>query len=104
MIKTKFVFIFSLMTVIFVGVAHADIASTTYASNATNLTSGTVAAARLPVATKSAAGAVKVGTNLSVSSGIISVASANRTTAGIAKMGEIPVGTTGTETAMIWVE
>ena len=40
--------------------------------NANNLSSGTVPAARLPIATGSAAGAIKVGTNLSISNGVLS--------------------------------
>ena len=43
------------------------------ALNASNISSGTVAAARLPNATTSAKGAVKIGTGISVSSGTISV-------------------------------
>lgn len=41
--------------------------------NADNISSGTVAAARLPNATTSAKGAVKIGTGLSVSSGTVSL-------------------------------
>ena len=45
--------------------------------NASNLASGTVPVARLPLATTSAAGAVKVGSGISVSDGTISVTAAN---------------------------
>jgi len=40
--------------------------------NASNLASGTVPAARIPVATTSAVGGIKVGTNLSISDGVLS--------------------------------
>ena len=52
------------------------------ALNATQLTSGTVPAARLPKATTSAIGGVKIGSGLSVdSNGVISVASGSGSTA-----------------------
>ena len=47
-------------------------ANSSHTHAASAITSGTLAAARLPVATTSALGAVKVGTGLSVSSGLIS--------------------------------
>ena len=49
--------------------------------NASNISTGTVAAARLPAATTSAKGAVIVGSNITVSSGKISLTKANVTTA-----------------------
>lgn len=49
--------------------------------NASNISSGTIAAARLPAATSSAQGAVKVGSNITVSSGTISLTKANVTNA-----------------------
>lgn len=49
--------------------------------NASNISTGTVAAARLPAATTSAKGAVIVGSNITVSSGTISLTKANVTTA-----------------------
>lgn len=45
--------------------------------NASNLSSGTVPVARLPLATTGAAGAVKIGSGISVSDGTISVTAAN---------------------------
>ena len=45
--------------------------------NASNLASGTVPPARLPAATSSALGAVKIGSNITVSSGTISLTKAN---------------------------
>lgn len=49
--------------------------------NASNITSGTIAADRLPSATTSSIGAVKIGSNITVSSGVISLSKANVTTA-----------------------
>lgn len=49
--------------------------------NASNISSGTIAAARLPAATSSALGGVKVGSNITVSSGTISLTKDNITTA-----------------------
>lgn len=48
---------------------------------ASEITSGTLAAARLPAATTSAFGAVKVGSNITVSSGTISLTKSNVTSA-----------------------
>ena len=45
--------------------------------NASNISSGTIAAARLPVATASELGAVKVGANITVSNGTIKLAKSN---------------------------
>ena len=49
--------------------------------NASNISSGTLAEARLPLATASAVGGVKVGSNITVSSGTISLTKANVTAA-----------------------
>ncbi len=49
--------------------------------NADNISSGTIAAARLPAATSSAKGGVIVGSNITVSSGTISLTKANVTAA-----------------------
>ena len=49
--------------------------------NASNISSGTVPSARLPVATSSVLGAVKIGSNITVSSGTISLTKANVTAA-----------------------
>ena len=51
------------------------------ALNASNISSGTVASARLPAATTSGMGAVKIGSNITVSSGTISLTKSNVTTA-----------------------
>lgn len=51
------------------------------ALNASNITSGTIGASYLPAATAAAFGAVKVGSNITVSSGTISIASGNVTSA-----------------------
>jgi hypothetical protein len=45
--------------------------------NASNLASGTVSSARLPVATSSALGAVKIGSGVTITDGVISVTAAN---------------------------
>ena len=50
---------------------------------ASDITSGTLASARIPAATTSAIGGVKIGSNIKVSSGTISVPTANGTTAGV---------------------
>ena len=51
------------------------------ALNATNITQGTLPAARLPNATSSTLGGVKVGSNITVNSGTISLTKANVTSA-----------------------
>lgn len=48
---------------------------------ASEITSGTIAAARLPIASSSTLGGVKVGSNISISSGTISLTKANVTAA-----------------------
>lgn len=50
---------------------------------ASDITSGTLASARIPAATKSAIGGVKIGSNITVSSGTISVPTASGTAAGV---------------------
>ena len=50
---------------------------------ASNITSGTLSSDRLPAATTSVLGAVKIGSNINVSSGTISVPAASGTTAGV---------------------
>jgi hypothetical protein len=62
--------------------------------NASNISSGTIAAARLPAATTSALGAVKVGTGLSVSSGTISNSGVRSISTGSTN-GTISVNTNG---------
>ena len=59
-----------------VSLTHSDVgaAAATHNHAASEITSGTLAAARLPAATTSALGGVKIGSNISVSSGTISVA------------------------------
>lgn len=48
-------------------------ANSSHIHSAEHITSGTLASARLPIATNTAAGAIKVGTNLSISNGVLSV-------------------------------
>lgn len=62
--------------------------------NASNISSGTIAAARLPAATTSALGAVKVGTGLSVSNGKISNSGVRSISTGSTN-GTISVNTNG---------
>lgn len=59
-----------------VSLTHSDVgaAAATHNHAASEITSGTLAAARLPAATTSALGGVKIGSNISISSGTISVA------------------------------
>ena len=59
-----------------VSLTYSDVSAAAESHNhaASEITSGTLAAARLPAATTSALGAVKIGSNISVSSGTISVA------------------------------
>ncbi len=61
------------------------------ALNASNLGSGTVPVARLPLATTGAAGVIQVGSNLTISSGVLSLASGNVTGA----LGYTPVNKAG---------
>ncbi len=61
------------------------------ALNASNLGSGTVPVARLPLATTGAAGVIQVGSNLTISSGVLSLASGNVTSA----LGYTPVNKAG---------
>lgn len=58
-------------------------APTTHNHNASNITSGTLSSDRLPAATSSALGGVKIGSNINISSGTISVPTADGTTAGV---------------------
>ncbi len=58
-------------------------AASTHNHKASEITSGTLDSARLPAATASAIGGVKIGSNISVSNGTISVPAANGTTAGV---------------------
>lgn len=60
-----------------------DKADKSHTHAASDITSGTLASARIPAATKSAIGGVKIGSNITVSNGTISVPSANGTTAGV---------------------
>ena len=64
-----------------VSLTHSDVgaAAATHNHAASEITSGTLAAARLPAATTSALGGVKIGSNISVSSGTISVAAITNT-------------------------
>lgn len=64
-------------------------------TNASNITSGTLPAARLPAATTKAAGAVIVGSNLTISTGTISLTGANVTAA----LGLTPVDAAGAASA-----
>lgn len=68
-------------------------ANTTHTHDAANITTGTLASARLPLATTGAAGAVIVGSGLSVSNGTLSAASSALTTAPLSPTGS---GTAGT--------
>lgn len=47
-------------------------ANSSHKHSAADITSGTLGSARLPIATKSTAGAIKVGTNLSIANGVLS--------------------------------
>ena len=59
------------------------VADSSHNHAASNITSGTLDAARLPLATTSAFGAIKVGSNLSISSGTLSVPAASGSVAGV---------------------
>ena len=70
-------------------------------SNITN-SSGTISVA---TANGSTLGVVKAGTNVSISSGSVSVATGTPSTLGVVKVGQIPSGSATSETyATIWVE
>lgn len=47
-------------------------AASSHAHSAANITSGTIAAARMPIATASALGAIQVGTGLVIDNGVLS--------------------------------
>lgn len=61
--------------------AWQEVSTVGHTHAASEITSGTIAAARLPAATSSALGGVKIGSNISVSSGTISLSKANVTSA-----------------------
>lgn len=78
-----------------VGETTYDIGVNSHTHAAGDISSGTIAAARLPAATTSALGAVKVGTGLSVSSGTISNSGVRSVATGTSN-GTIRVNTNGT--------
>lgn len=80
-----------------VGETTYDIGVNSHTHAAGDISSGTIAAARLPAATTSVLGAVKVGTGLSVSSGTISNSGVRSVATGTSN-GTIRVNTNGTAT------
>lgn len=89
--------LFALLMTAFSGGAFANIPSTAYVQEYVK--------ENLPPATSSDLGGVKIGTNISVSDGEISVETATPSKLGVAKVGQIPSGSATSETyATIWVE
>ena len=76
---TKEVFVYGLKSAAYT--ESSAYAPASHNHNASNINAGTLAAARLPLATTSAVGGVKVGSNITVSSGTISLTKANVTAA-----------------------
>ena len=77
--------------------AYADLASTKYVQD--------YVTAKTPTANGSTLGLVKAGTNISISNGMVNVATATPSVLGVVKVGQIPSGSaTATNYATIWVE
>lgn len=83
--------------------AAGDFAAASHNHAASAITSGTLDAARLPLATTSVAGAVIVGSGLNVSSGTLSVASTTRLSDTVSNVSYIGLAPAGSATsASVW--
>lgn len=81
----------------------SDFAAASHSHAASAITSGTLDAARLPLATASVAGAVIVGSGLNVSSGTLSVASTTRLSDTVSNVSYIGLAPAGSATsANVW--